>query len=133
MEVLRLGKQMAVGRQVAPSYVNLHRNLVSETGFVGAFYRGFMPWGLMQCTKGIPVLFVQSESMYQLQARGNWSPNTAEKASGFLGGAAQAVFVTPMQKIKVRCVMVMLVVSLRCYNKTDGVSPSDTKGYCGCV
>jgi len=104
MEVLRLGKQMTVGRQMAPSYLKLHRNLVSETGFVGAFYRGFMPWGLLQCAKGVPVLFVQNESMYQLQARAGWSQNTAEKTSGFLGGAAQAVFVTPMQKIKVTVV-----------------------------
>lgn len=104
LEVLRLGKQMAVGHATAPSYLHLHRNLVSETGFVGAFYRGFMPWGLLQCAKGIPVLFVQNESMYQLQARAGWSQNRAEQASGFLGGAAQAIFVTPMQKLKVSVV-----------------------------
>jgi hypothetical protein len=37
LEVLRLGKQMAVG--TAPSYWSLHRSFVSETGFSGAFYR----------------------------------------------------------------------------------------------
>lgn len=37
LEVLRLGKQMAMGN--APSYLSLHRGFVSETGFAGAFYR----------------------------------------------------------------------------------------------
>ena len=37
LEVLRLGKQMAIG--TAPSYWILHRSFVSETGFRGAFYR----------------------------------------------------------------------------------------------
>lgn len=61
-----------------------------------------MPWGLLQCVKGIPVLFVQNESMYQLQARAGFSENSAEKASGFIGGASIALFVNPMQKVKVR-------------------------------
>lgn len=104
LEVLRLGKQMTTGRAECPSYISLHRSFVSETGFLGAFYRGFLPWGLMQCLKGVPVLFVQNESMYQLQARGGWSSSTAEKASGFLGGAVQGVFVCPLQKIKVSVV-----------------------------
>lgn len=37
LEVLRLGKQMAIGQ--APSYWSLHKNFTAETGFVGAFYR----------------------------------------------------------------------------------------------
>jgi len=102
LEVLRLGKQMAPGK--APSYLGLHRSFVSETGFSGAFYRGFYPWGLLQCVKGIPVLFVQNESMYQLQARAGFSESSAEKASGFLGGASIALFVNPMQKVKVTVV-----------------------------
>lgn len=101
LEVLQVGKQIAVGRTHTPSYLTLHRSLVSETGFFGAFYRGFLPWGMLQCLKGVPVLFVQNESMYQLQSRGGWSQTSAERASGFLGGAAQAVFVCPLQKLKV--------------------------------
>jgi len=104
LEVLRLGKQMTTGRAACPSYLSLHRSFVSETGFVGAFYRGFLPWGLAQCLKGMPVLFVQNEAMYQLQSRAAWSSSTAEKASGFIGGAAQAVFVCPLQKVKVSVV-----------------------------
>jgi len=103
-EVLRLGKQMAVGREAAPSYWNLHTSFIEQSGFVGAFYRGFMPWGLIQCAKGVPVLFVQHESMYQLRARAGWSKNSAEKASGFLGGFSQAIFVNPFQKVKVSVV-----------------------------
>jgi hypothetical protein len=55
----------------------------------------------MQCVKGVPVLFVQNESMYQLQQAG-FSESSAEKASGFLGGPSIALFVNPMQKVKVR-------------------------------
>lgn len=104
LEVLRLGKQMTVGRQACPSYYSLHQGFVSETGFVGAFYRGFLPWGLLQCLKGVPVLFVQHESKYQLQKHAGWESKPAEKVSGFLGGAAQAAFVCPFQKIKVSVV-----------------------------
>ena len=104
MEVLRLGKQLSVGtQQTPPSFYSLHRSFITEskTGFAGAFYRGFLPWGLFQTAKGIPVLFVQNESMYQLQNLAGWSKDSAEKASGFIGGASQALFVTPFQKIKV--------------------------------
>jgi hypothetical protein len=100
MGCLRLGKQMVVGYEGAPSYWRLHSGFVSKSGYVGAFYRGFMPWGLLQCAEGVPVLFVQHESMNHLQEQG-WSRNSAEKASGFLGGFAQALFVTPLQKVKV--------------------------------
>jgi len=97
LEVLRLGKQMK-----NKSYMALHRSMMrqSDNIFFHAFYRGFMPWGLLQCAKGIPVLFVQTESMYQLQKIAKLDHNTAEKSSGFLGGAAQAIFVTPMRKLK---------------------------------
>ena len=105
LEVLRLGKQMAVGHEAAPSYWRLHTSLVHESGtFWGAFYRGFMPWGLVQCAKGVPVLFVQHESMYQLQAKAGWSSASAERASGFMGGLSQALFVNPFQKVKVTVV-----------------------------
>lgn len=104
LEVLRIGKQTVVGHGAAPSYWNLHTSYVNQSGFVGAFYRGFLPWGLIQCAKGVPVLFVQHESMYQLRAVGGWSKGSAEKASGFIGGFAQAIFVNPFQKVKVSVV-----------------------------
>ena len=104
LEVLRLGKQMVVGRQAAPSYVQLHSGFVSESGLIGAFYRGFLPWGLIQCTKGIPVLFVQHETNYQLVKHQICMPYTGEKVSGVVAGAAQAIFVCPFQKVKVSVV-----------------------------
>lgn len=97
MDILRFRKQMFVGRHGAPSYWSLHKSAVLETGYFGAFYRGFYPWGLLQCVKGIPLLFVQNESMYQLQKRAGWTAYNAEKASGFLGGAVQGIFATPLQ------------------------------------
>jgi len=104
MDILRLSKQMAVGRGTTPSYWNIHNHFVSQSGLFGAFYRGYLPWGLLKCAEGIPVLFVQHESMHQLQTRAGWSHNSAEKASGFLGGIAQAIVVNPLQKIMVTIV-----------------------------
>lgn len=105
LEVLRLGKQMHASRTQAPSYYELHTSLVHRGGgFFPAFYRGFLPWGLIQCAKGVPVLFVQHESMYCLQHRFGWSNNSAEKASGFIGGISQGIFVNPFQKVKVSVV-----------------------------
>ena len=104
LEVLCLAKQMSVEEVAVPSYLHLHRNLVSESGLVGAFFRGFHPWGVIQCAKGAPVLFAQHESMYYLRTRRGWSCNAAEKASGFIGGFAQALFINPFQKIKVAVV-----------------------------
>lgn len=103
LDVLCLGKQIATGR-VAPSYYQIHRTLVAESGgFFSAFYRGFYPWGLIQCTKGLPVLFVQHESMHHLQQMGV-DQTMAGNVSGCLGGVAQAIFVTPFQKLKVSVV-----------------------------
>jgi hypothetical protein len=103
LDVLCLGKQMASGR-VAPTYFQIHKRLVAESGsFSRAFYRGFYPWGLIQCTKGLPVLFVQHESLHHLQNLG-LTQSTSEKMSGCIGGVAQAAFVTPFQKLKVAVV-----------------------------
>mmetsp|Transcript_12404 Transcript_12404/g.35490 ORF Transcript_12404/g.35490 Transcript_12404/m.35490 type:complete len:367 (-) Transcript_12404:218-1318(-) len=107
LEVLRLGKQMTTGRSASdcPSYRSLHQTCVADSGgFVPAFYRGFLPWGLAQCLKGVPVLFVQSEALYQLRTRAGWSQGAAEKASGFIGGASMGIFVCPLQVVKVQVV-----------------------------
>eukprot|EP00586_Coscinodiscus_wailesii_P015654 CAMPEP_0172498706 /NCGR_PEP_ID=MMETSP1066-20121228/116222_1 /TAXON_ID=671091 /ORGANISM="Coscinodiscus wailesii, Strain CCMP2513" /LENGTH=259 /DNA_ID=CAMNT_0013272103 /DNA_START=472 /DNA_END=1248 /DNA_ORIENTATION=- len=108
LEVLRLGKQMTIGRcaSATPSYLQLHRRFVSETGgcFRSAFYRGFFPWGLFQCLKGVPVLFVQGESFWWLHEGLGWESDKAQVASGFLSGASQAFFVCPFQKVKVMVV-----------------------------
>lgn len=106
MDVLLMKKQVVTGHARAPSYWNLHKRLIQEAGGCvhRAFYRGFMPWGLFQCTKGIPVLFVQHESMHVFQQMGI-SKATSEKASGFVGGLSQAFFITPFQKMKLFAVV----------------------------
>ena len=85
LEVLRLGKQMAIGStQESPSYFDLHKNFVSEgNGYIGgAFYRGFFPWSLLECLKGMPVLFAQNEFVYQLKTKTGLSEKKAERVSG---------------------------------------------------
>jgi hypothetical protein len=99
LEVLRIGKQTLPNREVT-SYRALHQTFVAQSGALGAFYRGFWPWGALQCTKGIPVLFVQTEAAYQLSRQG-LSKRFSDPLSGVAGGAAQAVFVCPTQKLKV--------------------------------
>ncbi|CAB9519235.1 Mitochondrial thiamine pyrophosphate carrier 1 [Seminavis robusta] len=106
LEILKYAKQMHVGHQETPSYWILHRNFLQESGgkYWATFYRGFAPWGLIECYKGIPVLFIQHEAMYQLQAKTSLSHKTSERISGVLGGAAQALFVCPLIKLKVTVV-----------------------------
>jgi hypothetical protein len=107
LEVLRLKKQMLAGRSASDclSYRSLHQAVLADSGgFFPAIYRGFLPWGLAQCLKGLPVLFVQSEALYQLRTRAGWSQGAAEKASGFIGGASVALFVCPLQVLKVQVV-----------------------------
>jgi len=99
LEVLRIGKQTLPGTSTQ-SYGSLHKQYVKQSGFIGAFYRGMYPWGVMQCVKGIPVLFVQAESQYQLTKIG-LDKNFTEPLSGVAGGVAQALFVCPSQKLKV--------------------------------
>lgn len=85
LEVLRLGKQMAIGStQESPSYFDLQNNFVSEgNGYIGgAFYRGFFPWSLLECLKGMPVLFAQNEFVYQLKTKTGLSEKKAERVSG---------------------------------------------------
>lgn len=101
LEVLRLGKQMSVGHGPTPSYIQLHKTFVNETGFAGAFYRGFFPWGLCQTLKGVPVLFVQAETYGVMVDRWGWKKDRSQVISGFLGGGSQAFFVCPFQKLKV--------------------------------
>lgn len=116
MDVLQLKKQLVTGRSSTPSYWNLHTRLMQEAGGYAhrAFYRGFMPWGLFQCTKGVPVLFVQHESMHMFQEMGV-SSDAAEKASGFVGGLSQAFLITPFQKMKL-----FAVASQDMYQMTPG-------------
>jgi len=97
LEVLRLKKQTSPS---SLSYLGMHRAFVRETGFWGAFYRGMFPWGFSQIIKGLPVLFVQGEVKHELR-KTNLPANVVEPLAGMSGGAAQALFVCPTQKLKV--------------------------------
>ena len=102
IEVLRLAKQMNANKAGdALGYVGMHRSLVQEIGLLATFYKSFYPWGMLECMKGIPVLFVQSEAIKYLMLTFHFSREKAENWSGFIGGASQAFFVCPLQKLKV--------------------------------
>lgn len=101
LEVLRLKKQVSPG---PTTYMAMHRAFVAESGFFGAFYRGFAPWGLSQTIKGIPVLFVQGEVRHNLEERTSLPSSSIQPIAGMAGGAAQALFVCPTQKLKVMVV-----------------------------
>eukprot|EP00520_Triparma_pacifica_P000020 CAMPEP_0118639278 /NCGR_PEP_ID=MMETSP0785-20121206/4135_1 /TAXON_ID=91992 /ORGANISM="Bolidomonas pacifica, Strain CCMP 1866" /LENGTH=230 /DNA_ID=CAMNT_0006530589 /DNA_START=341 /DNA_END=1030 /DNA_ORIENTATION=+ len=68
---------------------------------MGAFYRGFLPWGVIQCVKGLPVLFVNSEVKYLLESKTDLRTRYIEPLAGVSGGIAQGFFVCPTQKLKV--------------------------------
>ncbi|GMI12967.1 hypothetical protein TrLO_g11065 [Triparma laevis f. longispina] len=99
IEVLRLAKQMS-----PQTYPQIHSTLVSESGLLGAFYRGMIPWGLIQCVKGLPVLFVQGETKHLLSNHTPFPQSRIEPLSGIAGGIAQAFFVCPTQKLKVMAI-----------------------------
>ncbi|GMI48658.1 hypothetical protein TrCOL_g7350 [Triparma columacea] len=99
VEVLRLAKQMQGSK--AMGYASIHKQLVKETGYIGTFYRGFWPWGVIQTVKGLPVLFVNTEVKHILTTKTEVDCRLVEPLAGVSGGIAQAFFVCPTQKLKV--------------------------------
>ena len=75
-----------------------------------AFYRGYYPWGVMQCIKGAPVLYVQDVVNTNLQTKYRnilSSDNNVDEIKlksniigGLCGGFSQALYLTPLQRIK---------------------------------
>jgi hypothetical protein len=75
-----------------------------------AFYRGYYPWGVLQCVKGAPVLFVQDIVNNNLQTNyGHILSKTSNEdqikfrsniIGGLCGGFSQALFLTPLQRLK---------------------------------
>lgn len=97
LESIKLSKQSS-----GASYHNIIKDLWKKDGFK-CFHRGFYPWGFIQSTKGIPLLYTQHNvsnllEKYQI----NGSNNSI--ISGLVGGAVQGVYVTPLQKLKVLAV-----------------------------
>ena len=94
METLKIKKQSSYY-----TYPNIARNIWNKHAYRG-FYLGFYPWGMMQMTKGLPVLFVQSETFNWFNNYTNLSQNSKILYSGVLGGMVQGAFITPTQRIK---------------------------------
>lgn len=75
-----------------------------------AFYRGYYPWGVLQCIKGAPVLFLQDIVNNKLQTdyRSILSSTNNDDdikmrsniIGGLCGGFGQAVILTPLQRLK---------------------------------
>ncbi|VVU95794.1 Mitochondrial carrier protein [seawater metagenome] len=95
MESLKIAKQ-ATGlpyKQIASNFWKLDGPM--------SFYRGFFPYGFIQMGKGLPVLFTQSEVKYQLD-KNNVNLSNTQKGivSGISAGVAQAIIITPLQRLK---------------------------------
>lgn len=82
-------------------YRSIASNLFRHHGF-GAWHRGFYPWGVLQaCTKGLPVMFVQSRAQSVIGAYMPENSLAVKSLSGAAAGAAQALFVTPTQRLRI--------------------------------
>lgn len=75
-----------------------------------ALYRGYYPWGVLQCIKGAPVLFVHDIVNNKLQtdyrsilSKTNNDEDIKHRSNiigGLCGGFGQAVLLTPLQRLK---------------------------------
>jgi hypothetical protein len=81
------------------SYPQIINNLWNNYRFK-SFHLGFYPWGMSQCIKGVPVLFVQSESEYLLKKYNIGNNKKRLAISGLLGGMSQGLMLTPTQRLK---------------------------------
>eukprot|EP01117_Protostelium_nocturnum_P012925 TRINITY_DN4785_c0_g1_i1.p1 TRINITY_DN4785_c0_g1~~TRINITY_DN4785_c0_g1_i1.p1 ORF type:complete len:301 (+),score=108.57 TRINITY_DN4785_c0_g1_i1:113-1015(+) len=93
MEMVKIIKQAT-----NKSYATIVSDLWKQEGVLG-FYKGFLPWGMLQMVKGIPVLFIQAESNHRFKGMG-LDNKTSETLAGFVGGVGQGVFLTPTQRLK---------------------------------
>jgi len=93
-ETLKIRKQSS-----NKTYSNITKDLWRRHRYKG-FYLGFMPWSVLQTVKGLPVLFVQSETCHLFKKYTSLSEPTRFLFSGILGGMAQGIFVTPTQRVK---------------------------------
>lgn len=94
LESIKLSKQSS-----GSSYNNIITDLWKKDG-IKCFHRGFYPWGLIQSTKGIPLLYTQ-HNVSNLLEKYNISPSQNSIISGLVGGAVQGIYVTPLQRLKV--------------------------------
>jgi len=96
MENIKIKKQ-ATGNP----YPQIVRNMVKPGVF--STYQGYLKYGLPQTLKGFPVLFTQYgvEKMIENSDTELANNNKAKKLiSGMVGGKAQALFITPLQRCR---------------------------------
>ena len=106
-------EQIKIVRQATGnSYPNIAREIKHDfhTNGMIAFYRGYYPWGVLQCVKGAPVLFIQDIVTNHLQS--NYKSQLSKEHNedqiifrsniigGLCGGFSQAFFLTPLQRMK---------------------------------
>jgi len=94
METLKIMKQSSNA-----TYPGIMRYLWGRHRFRG-FYLGLVPWGLIQTSRGLPVLFVQSEMKEVFENNTDWKDMKINLLSGVTGGMVQGFFVTPTQRLK---------------------------------
>jgi len=97
LEMLKVQRQSGT----YANYSAAARDMWKQLGFKG-FYKGFFPGGFIQgLYKGLPVLFIQGEANYQLNARGLLHGTTAQVVAGMSAGVVQGAMVAPTQRVKV--------------------------------
>lgn len=94
MESIKITRQ-ATGM----SYFNITKQFIKLDGPM-FFLRGFYPYGFIQMGKGLPILFTQGEVRYFLDKNTNFGNTHKGIISGVTSGMAQAVILTPLQKLK---------------------------------
>ena len=81
------------------NYNTIIKNCYKKNG-IGMFYRGFYPWGALQCIKGMPILFTQHHTSYYLKKKNFLKNEHREIIGGVLGGISQSIFMTPLQRLR---------------------------------
>jgi len=109
------------------------KNDYSKNGII-AFYRGYYPWGVLQCVKGAPVLFVQDvvnnklkrDHSNLLSGTNNYQDIQFRSSviGGLCGGFSQAIILTPLQRMKTE----IITVENNAPIKTPGI-PGLYKGF----
>ena len=93
--------QCAVRQATGLSYVGAVQHAYCEQGLRSVLFRGYFPYGAVQAmTKGLPILFVESEVKRRLVSTTALEAKTCALLAGISGGVVQGAFVAPTQRLK---------------------------------
>jgi len=74
--------------------------LYQRNGLYSLLYTAYFPYGIFQSlTRGIPFFYASMEVKEYMTKR-NYDSNITSLYSGFIGGIAQGIFISPTQRIK---------------------------------